>query len=488
MIALLLILVPFVSGWLALFIRAQRLLQWVGLLGALVTLGLSIASVTLFKGAAELLWDSSWIPLWGSRFILQPDGMSLLLCLLTAVAYPLILLSQWHVPQGQNGRFLGLMFFIQSGLMGVFCAGDALLFYFFWELVLIPSYFLCSIWGGPRRIPVTFKFFIYTFIGSALMLIGILYIYFKTPDRSFALQSFLSLNLPVAEQNWLFWVFFLAFAIKMPLFPFHTWQPDTYEQAPAATTMVLSGIMVKMGVFGLIRWLAPILPAGFWSWGDSAAFLAMFGIVYASLLAILQDDLKRFVAYSSIAHMSLMALAVFSTTEAGFQGVMLQMFGHGVNVIGLWMVADAIERRTGTRKMSELGGLAQRAPVLSILLVVTALANVALPLTNAFAGEFLMFTGIFTSNVSLFNYIYVAVAGFAIILSAIYTLTMIQKVCFGELSQHTLTFTDIRMNERVALAVIAGLIFFFGVYPQPMLDLTADAVQSVLQRMITKHP
>jgi NADH-quinone oxidoreductase subunit M len=414
--------------------------------------------------------------------------MALLLCLLTAIAFPVVLLSQWEAPVGKNARFLGLMLLIQSGLMGVFCSADALLFYFFWELVLIPSYFLCSIWGGERRIPVTFKFFIYTFIGSVLMLVGLLFLYFKTPDRSFALQSFLQLNIPIVDQNWLFWVFFLAFAIKMPLFPFHTWQPDTYEQAPAATTMVLSGIMVKMGVFGVLRWLAPVIPAGFWSWGDSASFLAMFGMIYASLLAILQDDLKRLIAYSSIAHVGLMALAIFSSTDTGLQGVMIQMFSHGVNVIGLWIVADSIERKTGTRKISELGGLAQRAPVLSILLMVTSLANIALPLTNAFAGEFLMFTGIFTSNVSLFNYIYVAVAGISIILSAVYTLNMIQRVFFGELSPAMVTVTDIRLNERVALGILAALILVFGVYPQPMLDLTADSVQAVLQRMITKHP
>jgi NADH-quinone oxidoreductase subunit M len=252
--------------------------------------------------------------------------------------------------------------------------------------------------------------------------------------------------------------------------------------------MVLSGIMVKMGVFGVLRWLAPVIPAGFWSWGDSASFLAMFGMIYASLLAILQDDLKRLIAYSSIAHVGLMALAIFSSTDTGLQGVMIQMFSHGVNVIGLWIVADIIERKTGTRKISQLGGLAQRAPMLSILLTVTALANIALPLTNAFAGEFLMFTGIFTSNVSLFNYIYVAVAGVSIILSAVYTLNMIQRVFFGELSPAIVTVTDIRLNERVALGILAALILVFGVYPQPMLDLTADSVQAVLQRMITKHP
>ena len=380
------------------------------------------------------------------------------------------------------------MLLSEAGLMGVFTAADGLLFYFFWELALIPAYFLCSMWGGENRIAVTFKFFIYTFIGSLMMLIGIIWLYTQTPEHSFAIQSFYKLRLQPDDQNWLFWLFFAAFAIKMPLFPFHTWQPDTYQQAPTATTMVLSGVMVKMGIYGMTRWLIPVMPAGFWSWGDAAAFLAMFGMVYASLLAMVQDDIKKLVAYSSIAHIGLMALAVFSTTEAGLQGVMIQLFSHGVNIIGLWMVVELIERRTGTRKISELGGLAVKAPVLTVLLVIIALANIALPLTNAFVGEFLMFTGVFTSNVSLYNYIYTGVAGLSIILSAVYTLNMIQKVFLGRVSSSVSDFRDIRFHEGLALGLIVALILVFGVHPQPMLDLTGGTVGEVLSKMITKHP
>jgi len=247
-------------------------------------------------------------------------------------------------------------------------------------------------------------------------------------------------------------------------------------------------VMVKMGVFGVIRWLAPVLPEGFWGWGDTAAFMAVFGMIYASILAIQQDDLKRLIAYSSIAHIGLMCLAIFSTTDTGLQGVMIQMFSHGVNIIGLWIVVEIIERRFKTRKISELGGLAQKAPALAILLVIVALANVALPLTNAFVGEFLMFTGVFTSNVSTFNYIHTAVAGLSIILSAVYTLNMIQRVFFGNPGSLTSNAKDILLNEKLALAIIVGLIIVFGVYPKPMLELTQATVESVLQRMITKHP
>jgi NADH-quinone oxidoreductase subunit M len=350
------------------------------------------------------------------------------------------------------------MLLSQAGLMGVFLAYDALLFYFFWELALIPAYFLCSHWGGERRIPVTFKFFIYTFVGSLFMLIGIIYMYTKTPDQSYSLESFYKLNLSTKDQMWLFWVMFVAFAVKMPIFPFHTWQPDTYEQSPTAVTMVLSGIMVKMGVFGMIRWLVPIIPTGAWAWGDTVSTLAIIGMVYASLIAMVQDDLKRLIAYSSIAHIGLMCLAIFATDSMGMQGVMIQMFNHGINIIGLWIVVELIERQFKTRKMSELGGLAQKAPALSALLVVVALANVALPLTNAFVGEFLMFAGVFNSNVSQYNEVFMISAGITIILSAVYTLNMLQKVLFGNTSQLTAKGRDISFNEKVTLAVLVLMI------------------------------
>ena len=208
----------------------------------------------------------------------------------------------------------------------------------------------------------------------------------------------------------------------MPIWPLHTWQPDTYEQAPTATTMVLSGVMVKMGLFGVIRWLAPVLPVGTWAWGDTVSALCIIGMIYASLIAIQQDDLKRLVAYSSIAHIGLMCLAIFATTTIGMQGVMIQMFNHGINIIGMWIVVDLIERQFHTRKISELGGLAQKAPTLAILLVIVALANVALPLTNAFVGEFLLFTGVYGSVVTKYNVVFTVVAGLSIILSAVYTL------------------------------------------------------------------
>lgn len=488
MIPLLLILVPLVSGLLTFFLKKEGMARSFALLASLVTLVISVAGIAFVKDAAALSYSADWIPALGTKFSVSLDGMGQLLGLLTAIAFPVIFTATWNSSYSKSYNFFGLMLLSQTGLMGVFLATDALLFYFFWELALIPAYFLCSGWGGEKRIAVTFKFFIYTFIGSLLMLVGIIYIYFKTPNLSFALNDFYALALTSADQSWLFWMFFVAFAIKMPIFPFHTWQPDTYEQSPNAVTMVLSGVMVKMGVFAVIRWLVPIVPDGFWAWGDAAAFLSMFGMIYASILAMQQDDLKRLIAYSSIAHIGLMSLAILSTTQAGMQGVMIQMFNHGINIIGMWIVVELIERQFKTRKISELGGLAQKAPALAILLVIVALANIALPLTNAFIGEFLMFTGVFTSNVSKFNYIYTAVSGISIILSAVYTLNMIQKVFLGNTNSLTATALDIKLNEKLVLSFIVVLILVIGLFPQPLLDLTQGTVDSILKQMVTKHP
>jgi NADH-quinone oxidoreductase subunit M len=488
MIPVLLIVIPLLSGLLGFFIRHEKSARAWALVSAVATLVISLLGLTVFNKGGYLHSNVAWLSALNSNFAVSLDGISQILCLLTAVSFPVIFVATWHSTYKNAHNFYAFMLLSQAGLMGVFVAADALLFYFFWELALIPAYFLCSQWGGERRIAVTFKFFVYTFIGSLFMLIGIIYVYLHTPDQSFAIQSFYNANISNAEQNWLFWFFFIAFAVKMPIFPFHTWQPDTYEQSPTATTMVLSGVMVKMGVFGIIRWLAPVLPVATWAWGDTAAVLCVIGMIYASFLAWQQDDLKRLVAYSSIAHIGLMGLAIFVPSNMGVQGVVIQMFNHGINIIGLWIVIELIERQFHTRKISELGGLAQKAPGLAILLVIVALANVALPLTNAFIGEFLMFTGVFTSNASRFNFIFTVVGGISIILSAVYTLNMIQRVFFGNTNTLTAGGRDIRLNEKLVLAVLVIIIVAVGIYPKPMLELTQGAVDTIFSKMFIKHP
>lgn len=486
MIPVLLIVVPLLTGLASFLLKNEKAVRAFALFSALVTLAISVLSVCVFKDAKYLSYSCDWMPSIGSSFSVKLDGMSQLLTLLTAISYPIILLATWNSEFKRPNNFFALMLLAQAGLMGVFVAMDALLFYFFWELALIPVYFLCSQWGGERRIAVTFKFFVYTFLGSVLMLVGILYVYSLTDDKSFAWESFTRIKLAGRGQTWAFWLFFLAFAIKMPIFPFHTWQPDTYEQSPTTVTMVLSGIMVKMGVFGLLRWLFPVLPDASFLWGDTISTLAVIGMIYASLLAMRQDDIKRLVAYSSIAHIGLMCIAIFSINEIAIQGVMIQMFNHGINIIGLWVIVELIERQTGTRKMSELGGLAQKAPALAIFFVIIALANIALPLTNAFVGEFLMFTGIFNSAATQYNLWLTVFAGICIILAAVYTLNMLRKVLYGETSVATANVKDIRLNEKIALGVIVIFIFWMGVYSQPWLNMTDEVSTKITNDILTR--
>jgi NADH-quinone oxidoreductase subunit M len=480
MIALFLILIPLVAGFITFFLKNERDVKSWSLFSSILTLAVAFSSVYNLFDASQLSFDATWIPSLGTRFSIGLDGMSKILCLLNAIAYPVAFATVYGNTFKKPGNFYALMLLMQAGMMGVFLATDCLLFYFFWELALIPAYFLCSSWGGEKRIQVTFKFFIYTFIGSLLMLVGILYLYYKTPDHSFALQSFYHTQLSDSEENFLFWLFFLAFAVMMPIFPFHTWQPDTYEQAPTAVTMILSGVMVKMGLYGVIRWLVPLFPDAAVHYGNLIIILCITGMLYASFIAIRQDDFKRLIAYASIAHIGLMCAAIFSYQRVGMEGVMVQMFNHGINVIGLWIVAEVIENQLGTRKFSELGGLARKAPTLAILLVVMALANVALPLTNAFVGEFMMFNGLFRYNVWM-----AAIGEISIILAAVYTLNMVQKIFYGNTSVATDGAIDISATAKMMLVVLAVIVLVLGVYPQPVFQLTNDTVQAVLLKF---HP
>src|SRR6478735_291505 len=468
MIVLLLILVPVAGGLISLFIKNENTAKPFALVVSLITLAIALTGI-YSSDANQLFYNAAWMPDLNSRFSLGLDGLSKILSLLTAISLPVVIISTYRNVYKKPGSFYGFLLLMQAGMMGVFLASDCLVFYFFWELALIPAYFLCSIWGGERRIQVTFKFFIYTFTGSLLMLVAILFVFFKTPDHSFALQSFYHASLSGTQAQCMFWLFFIALAIKMPVFPFHTWQPDTYEQAPTAVTMLLSGVMVKMGVFAVIRWLLPVFPQAAQNNSSIIIAISVIGMLYASLIAIRQDDIKRLIAYSSIAHIGLMCAALFTNQQVALQGVLIQMFNHGINIIGLWIAADAIEQQLGVRKFSELGGLAQKAPALAILFVVMCLANVALPLTNAFAGEFLMFNGLF-----LYNTVVAGIAGISIILAAVYTLNMIQKIFYGNTVAVTENAHDSGFNVNAALVILVILVIVFGVYPQPIINLTAS--------------
>lgn len=478
MILILLILVPVVAGLLSFF--SGNAAKGIALAGSLVTLAVA-AFVSATTTVDPLYFSMQWIPRLGAQFSLQADGMSAMLCLLTGIVMPVIFISNWNKEIEKPSSFYGLMLLSQAGITGVFLAYDALLFYFFWELALIPVYFLCSRWGGEKRIPVTFKFFVYTFVGSLMMLAALIYLSLMNPGtNAYAWQNIVraGASLPTWEQNFIFWLIFVAFAIKMPIFPFHTWQPDTYEQSPTPVTIVLSALMVKMGLFGVVRWLLPVVPDAVAYWSDTVIILSVIGIVYASLLAMVQKDLKRLVAYSSIAHMGLMSAAAFSQSNVGMHGLIVQMFNHGINITGMWLIVNMVEERWGTREMSKLGGMASTAPKMAIALVIISLANIALPLTNGFVGEFMLFNGLF-EGASRYSMVFMVVAGLGIILGAIYTLNMVQRTAYGE-PNGTATIKDLSANEWAGLAIIIALILVLGFYPKPLLDATAGVANMIV--------
>ncbi|MBS1626546.1 MAG: NADH-quinone oxidoreductase subunit M [Bacteroidetes bacterium] len=465
MVPVWLILIPLLTGLVSFGLQNAKVVKAWALFSTIISTTLIIAGI-YFLPPSNLQFNAVWLTMLSSNFSFKIDGMSKMLCLLTAISFLIIFIAINKNEYKNSKSFYALMLLMQAGFMGVFTTTDALLFYFFWELALIPAYFLCSMWGGEKRIQVTFKFFVYTFTGSLIMLCGIIYLYFQTPNQTFSLESFYNLHLSHQQQSILFWLFFIAFAIKMPMFPFHTWQPDTYEQSSTGVTMALSGVMAKMGIFAVIRWVIPIFPEAVNHFNNIIIILSTIGIVYASLIAIKQDDLKRMIAYSSIAHIGLMCAAIFSQNNMAMQGVLIQMFNHGIVVIGLWVVADAVEQQLGTRKLSELGGLAQKAPALAIFIVVLAFANVALPLASSFIGEFLMLNGLFQHNILI-----AAIAGTTIILSAVYTLNMVQKIFYGNTVALTEKAVDISSNIKTALIILVTIIIVLGIYPQPMLNL-----------------
>lgn len=479
----LLLWIPLIAGIVAFFIKNEKTVKAWSLIASVIILAVSVVGLCYSDSSKYLSYNQVsyyWLKYLGNSFHLGLDGTGHLLSFLTALAYPLIFLYSYNRKWQNANNYFGLMLLTQAGIMGVFSAMDALLFYFFWELALIPAYFLCSIWGGKQKIATTFKFFVYTFTGSLLMLTGIIYIYLHTGPRifedttqaahNFGMLAFQHANLSGAEQGWLFWLFFAAFAVKIPVWPLHTWQPDTYDQTETSVVMVLSGLMVKMGLFGVMRWMLPVVPEGVSQYGNVAIILAVIGIIYASCVAMVQDNLKKLVAYSSIAHLGLMTAALFSQTELGVQGVIVQMFNHGVNVIGFWIVVDILIKKSGVKYISELGGVAIKAPALTIMMIIIGLANIGLPLTNGFVGEFLMYGGLFQ-----YNYVFAAISILAIILSAVYVLGMIRKVFYGNVSEAASKMTDLTTYEKIALGVVVIIIFITGVYPQPIIELTKNA-------------
>jgi NADH-quinone oxidoreductase subunit M len=477
----LLIWLPLVGGVLSFFMKSEKTAKATAMFFSVLTLGVIVTNLFYTDAKYQLLNQVSyvWLPGIGASFAFILDGLTRTLTLLTAIVVPIAILN---IPAGKykNPNVLyGLLMLTFCGLMGVFMAIDALLFYLFWELALIPVYFLSSIYGGEKRIKATFKFFIYTFVGSLFLLIGIFYMYLKT-SGSFSIVSFYNVTPTNDDQLWVFLLFLIAFAIKMPIFPFHTWQPEAYEQAPTPVTMILSGVMVKMGLFGLLRWLLPMFPYAAKTYAEPMVILVVIGMLYASFIAIKQDSVKRLIAYSSIAHVGLMAAGAFTLKAVAYNGLFIQMFNHGINIVGLWLIADLIERQTGVSKISELGGVAKKAPILAIFMIIIAFANIALPLTNAFVGEFMLFNGLYQMKPWL-----AALAGISIILSAIYTLNMVKNVFYGEVSGVVTAVVDINKTQILMLTVISVLIFILGVYPAPFFTMISETVGLILNKFGT---
>ena len=455
----------------------------VALFFSLVSLALTAVITAQFTPDAttQFVVNLPWIQDLGISFHAGIDGISLITVILTNVLVPIIILASYQHDYKKSHSFFALILFMQAGLLVVFTAMDAFLFYIGWEAALIPIYFICAIWGGKDRIRVNMKFFVYTIGGSLFMLLGIIYLYLQNPAHNFDIQAFYQLSLDPAQQGWVFWSFFIAFAIKMPVFPFHTWQPDTYTEAPAAGTMLLSGIMLKMGIYGVIRWLLPIVPAGVQDWGTLAIVLSIIGIVYASLIAFTQKDAKRLVAYSSIAHVGLISAGIFALNAQGMQGAMVQMLSHGINVVGLFFVLDIIYSRVKTNKIAELGGIAKVAPKLAIAFLIIVLGTVALPGTNGFIGEFLLLMSVYQFNIWA-----VVFAGLTIIFGAVYMFRMYQNIMLGKTNELTIGFTDIRGTEQLVLVIICALIIVMGVYPKPVLHLSEASVQQLLEQINQK--
>lgn len=471
MVLLALLLVPFIFGILSFFSgkASKNIALGASILNLIIAAALSLE---VYQGAT-IQFSIPWISTLGTQLSLYADGLATMLCLLTAVLYPILLLVNRKKDIEASAAYYALILLSQVGLMGVFLAADVMLFYFSWELALVPIYFLCSKWGAEKRIPVTFKFFVYTFVGSLMMLAALIYLSMQNNGAnamSLTLVIAAGKALPFAQQQVIFILLFLAFAIKMPMFPLHTWQPDAYEQAPTQITIILSAIMPKMGLYGVIRWLAPICPEAFSYWADTIMALAIFGIVYASLIALVQNNIKKLIAYSSIAHMGLMCAVAFSGTSIGTQGLMVQMFNHGINITAMWVLVVLIEDRYNTLDLKQMGGLATYVPGIAIALVVVAFANIALPLTNGFVGEFMLFTGLFQSA-SAYHVGFMVLAGLGVILGAAYTLNMVQKVAYGSNRSTITEFKALSVSENIALVVLILFIIILGVFPQPLIDL-----------------
>lgn len=475
-----LLIIPLASALVVLLFRKPGPVRIIGLFSTLANLALTFAVI---NGSSAEGISINRVSLPGMGFSLGIDGISLIMILLTNLIYPFVILTGWNRESRNPSALQALILFTQSALLGVFMARNAFLFYIFWELTLIPVYFILLLWGGNDRKFITLKFFIYTMAGSLFLLFGIIYLYLQTPGTHTTDFSALSrLNLPAGTQNWLFWILFIGFAVKLPLFPLHTWQPSTYTMASPQGTMILAGVMSKMGIYGALRLVFPVVPQGVQFWQSTIIILGLIGVIYASVIAFRQPNLKMLAAYSSLAHLSLMAASLFVWNEYAVRGVLFQVLGHGITIVALFYAVEKIEEKTGTLLLSGMGGLKIRTPNFAVLFMIIVLGSVALPLTAGFIGELLMIIGLFKKTVW-----FALAGGSAMVLGAIYMLYAFQRVMLGNLNPVFEKISDIRLLDYFILVPLIILILGLGLFPQPVLDLVRDTVNSLPGLMIPSN-
>jgi NADH-quinone oxidoreductase subunit M len=475
---------------LPLFKKNDDAVRWVanafGLLGFLVSLPLWFQ---FDRSAAGFQFEekASWIPSIGVQYHFGVDGVSALLILLTTLLGFIAILSSWTSITDRVRQYYVFLLLLQTGMLGVFCALDMFLFYVFWEVMLVPMYFLIGIWGGARRLYAAIKFFLYTLVGSVVMLLGILALYFHSKTLpayaatgTFDLTEWYSMGVPADLQFWVFLAFFLGFAIKVPMFPFHTWLPDAHVEAPTAGSVILAGVLLKMGTYGFIRFSLPLLPDATRQAVPWMVTLSIIGIVYAGLVTLVQKDMKKLIAYSSVSHLGFCMLGMFALSPLGLEGSVLQMINHGLSTGGLFLIVGLIYERRHTKEIAQFGGLAHVMPIYATLTLVIFLASMGLPLLNGFIGEFMILSAAFAVNKV---WAYWAVTG--VVLGAAYLLWLYQRVFWGKVThEENQRLLDLNTRELATLVPLVLLCFAIGVYPKPFLSFLhapmarlADTVQ-----------
>jgi NADH-quinone oxidoreductase subunit M len=470
-----LILIILLIGAFVTYFSGDKFASKVALLFSLTALGCSLVLLNHFCSGENISVISDWINQPKISFALNADGLAIAMLLLTVSLTPIIIFSSFGNEYKNAKSFYALILFMAFAMTGTFLAADGLLYYIFWELALIPIYFIALIWGNgdaDERRKAVVKFFIYTLAGSLFMLVAFIYLSQKA-NGSFLIEDFYKLNLSETEQLWIFLAFFLAYAIKIPIIPFHTWQANVYQKAPTVGTMLLSGIMLKMGLYSVIRWQLPIAPLAAKEYMNIFIALGIAGVIYGSIVALRQKDLKKLLAYSSLAHVGLIAAGSYTLTLDGLRGAVLQMIAHGFVVVGLFYAAEIIYRRFGTREISQLGGIRIQSPKFTSMFLILVLASVALPSTFNFVGEFTVLY-----SLSQINVWFAVLGGTTIILGAYYMLKMFQNVMLGEANAKT--FADVSLNEGISLVVIIAVLIFFGFYPKPITDLITPSLENIL--------